>query len=153
MIDKIRASKHYPTLIQFIKFGVIGVSNTAVSYAVDMFGMYVLFKNADMSETAKVVLVSAMAFLISTVHSYYWNNRFVFRSETQPGGKEHLARYFRMAQCYALTGLVLAPLMKLGLSALGIPYWAASLLTLAVTVPLNFILNKLWAFKDGRPKT
>ena len=31
--------------------------------------------------------------------------------------------------------------------AFGLPYWLASLLTLVVTVPLNFILNKLWAFR------
>ena len=150
MLDRIRRSKYFPTLWQFIKFGVIGASNTAVSFGVEMLGMYVLLAGSDWSETVRVTLVSAMSFVVSTIHSYYWNNRFVFRSEKGIGFLAHARRYYYMARCYALTGLILSPLMKRGLLALGAPFWAASPIILIVTVPLNFILNKFWAFRDPK---
>ena len=99
-----------------------------------------------MDERVKVTLVSALSFAVSTINSYYWNNRFVFgKGEKKPLG-EHLLAYLRMAACYAVTGLVLSPLIKLGLGRLGVPFWAASISTLIVTIPLNFVLNKFWAF-------
>ena len=32
------------------------------------------------------------------------------------------------------------------MGTIGIPYWAAGLLSLIVTIPLNFLMNKFWAF-------
>ena len=144
-LEKIRAHRLYAPLMQFARFGLVGVSNTAISYAVEMLGYYVLFAGSPMDERVKVALVSALSFIVSTINSYYWNNRFVFRGGKKPFVR-HLAAYFRMAACYALTGLVLSPLIKLGLGRLGMPFWAASICTLIVTIPLNFALNKFWAF-------
>ena len=47
-MNKIKAilqSEKLAPLIQFIKFGLVGVSNTAISYGVEMLCYYVLFKN------------------------------------------------------------------------------------------------------------
>ena len=144
-LSKLKAHRLYEPVMQFVRFGVVGVSNTAISYGVEMLGYYVLFAASPMDERLKVILVSALSFVVSTINSYYWNNRFVFR-----GGKKrfsrHLVDYFRMAACYAVTGLILSPLIKLGLGRLGMPFWAASISTLIVTIPLNFLLNKFWAF-------
>ncbi len=145
LIEKLKAHPLYAPVMQFARFGLVGVSNTAISYAVEMLGYYVLFAGSPLDERAKVVLVSALSFLVSTVNSYYWNNRFVFKGG-QKSVAGHLAAYLRMAACYAVTGLALSPLIKLGLGKLGLPFWAASISTLIVTIPLNFILNKFWAF-------
>ena len=144
-LKRLKEHRLYGPLMQFARFGLVGVSNTAISYAVEMLGYYVLFANAPMDERVKVALVSALSFAVSTVNSYYWNNRFVFGGGKKPFLK-HLAAYFRMAACYALTGLALSPLIKLGLGRLGLPFWLASISTLIVTIPLNFVLNKFWAF-------
>ena len=70
-------------LLQFIKFGLVGVSNTVISYLVEMLGYYVLFKNAGWLEPAKVFVVTALAFVISVTNSYYWNEKYVFADETK----------------------------------------------------------------------
>ena len=98
------------------------------------------------SEQAKIIIVTAVAFLVSTVNAYYWNNRYVFQGDRHTW-KQHLNAYIRTAACYALTGLVLAPAMKVWLVGMQVPFWIASLSTLVLTIPLNFILNKFWAFK------
>ena len=146
LLEKIRAHRLYGTLVQFVRFGIVGVSNTAVAYAVEMLCYYVIFAGAPMEERTRVVLVNALAFIASTINSYFWNNRFVFGSGEKQPLSQHLRAYLRMAACYALTGLLLAPWAKLALSSRGVPYWAASISTLVVTIPLNFVLNKFWAF-------
>lgn len=132
-------------LMQFIKFGLVGVSNTLISYVTEMAGYYVLLTGMA-SETLKVTIVTAASFLISTVNAYYWNNRYVFQGNRHTV-MQHLRAYLRTAACYALTGLVLAPAAKVWLVSISVPFWLASLSTLLVTIPLNFILNKFWAFR------
>ena len=135
----------FASLVQFIKFGLVGVMNTLISYVTEMLGYYVILASMT-SEQTKVVLVTAIAFVISTMNAYYWNNRYVFRGESSTFS-QHLRAYLKTAACYALTGLLLAPAMKLWLVDAGVPFWIASLSTLILTIPLNFIMNKFWAFR------
>ncbi len=158
-------------LLQFIKFGLVGVSNTAISYGIDQLFYYVVFRNAAMDEKLKITVVSALAFFVSVTNSYFWNNRFVFKSENRKSIGQHLYAYFKTVLCYALTGLVLAPVIKIGLSGVTLPpslvsrlpsflvaegdklpYWVLSVVPLIVSIPLNFVLNKFWAFRSRGPK-
>ena len=80
-------------LVQFIKFGLVGVSNTLISYVVEMLGYYVLFVHmsfagivsllgtlgiAATGEQMRVIVVTLLSFVISVTNSYYWNSRYVF---------------------------------------------------------------------------
>ena len=161
LLEKMEDSKLAP-LIQFIKFGMVGLSNTAISYGIEMLGYYVVFKDSKFPgivsllgkvgitasyQQIKVVLVTAIAFAVSVANSYFWNNRFVFTSEEKKALKQHLSSLLKMAGCYALTGLILSPVIKIILSNAGMAYWLASICSLIIVVPLNYILNKIWAFK------
>lgn len=150
MTEKIRTliEKYKDTLWQFIKFGLVGVSNTAISYGTEMLCYYVLFRGVPWPEAVLIPVVSAIAFVISTINSYYWNNRFVFRHDGKKRFVEHLKTYGKTVICYGVTGLVLAPLLKIWLTGLSVPYWLASLGTLIITIPLNFLLNKFWAYRE-----
>lgn len=139
----------FRTIIQFVKFGIVGLSNTAISYGIEMLCYYVLLINSPLAENVKVILTSVLAFIVSVTNSYFWNNKFVF-----VGGKKdwrgHLLAYLKTVACYGITGLILSPALKILLSNWGIPYWAASLASLIITIPLNFVMNKLWAFKSDK---
>ena len=158
-------------VVQFIKFGLVGVSNTAISYGVDQLFYYVVFRNSAMEEKLKITIVSALAFFVSVTNSYFWNNRFVFKSENRKSVGQHLYAYFKTVLCYALTGLVLAPAIKVWLSGVSmpeslvsrlpsflfaegnkLPYWVLSIVPLIVSIPLNFVLNKFWAFRSRDKK-
>ncbi|MDO4482995.1 MAG: GtrA family protein [Clostridia bacterium] len=150
LIEKLKELLRNPSLgglLQFIKFGLVGVSNTLISYSIEMLCYYVLFAASPMQESVKIFVTSLIAFIISVTNSYYWNNRFVFKSGAKLKVREHLGRYLRTVVCYGLTGMLLAPVMKMWLSGIGVPYWLASMGTLIVTIPLNFVMNKFWAFK------
>lgn len=149
-------------LLQFVKFGLVGISNTAISYGIDMLFYYIILKDSRFAgivtffagfgiqisgERVKVILITALAFVISVTNSYYWNSRFVFKEENKKTRKQHLDSFLRMALCYALTGLVLSPMVKIFLFERGMPYWIAGAVTIMIMVPVSFFLNKFWAFK------
>lgn len=142
-------SKISGALLQFIKFGLVGVSNTAISYGIEMLCYYLLFANVPWKEPVRVLITSLLAFAVSVTNSYYWNNRYVFGDGAHKTAGQHLTAYLKTVACYGVTGLVLAPAIKVYVTALGVPYWLASLGSLAVSIPLNFLLNKFWAFRKA----
>lgn len=123
---------------QFIKFGLVGVSNTIISYIVYIIGIRLGWH---------YLLASIAGFIISVINSFYWNNRYVFRKED--GEQRSIVKAFiKTFLAYAGTGLVLNNvLLVLQVSILQVPKWLAPLLNLTITIPLNFVLNKIWAFK------
>lgn len=136
----------WASIVQFVKFGLVGVSNTLISYGIEMLCYYVLFVHVGWAEQVRIVVTSVLAFVVSVTNSYYWNNRYVFGSHERKSWQQHAKVYGKTVICYGVTGLVMAPALKLWMSGLGVPYWLASLGSLIVTIPLNFLLNKLWAF-------
>ena len=134
--------------VQFVKFGLVGVSNTAIQWGGNQLGYYVLFKS--LPEQPRIILGVSFGFILSIINSYFWNNRFVFRSDHKKTFGEHARAFLKMTASYALSSLLLTYLITSWLSGLGVPYWFASLAPLVVTVPLNFFMNKLWVFRKKK---
>lgn len=149
LTELLKSSRLAP-LIQFIKFGLVGLSNTAISYSIEMFCYYVLFLHAPWSENAKILVTAVLAFTISVTNSYYWNNRYVFGVGEKKTVGQHLAAYLRTVMCYGLTGILISPALKLWLNSRGMAYWLSSIVCLVITIPLNFVMNKFWAFHSSR---
>lgn len=163
-LKRLEQNPKWETLVQFVKFGLVGVSNTVISYSVELLCYYVLFVGTDFhglcwllssvgigmsTESARIIVTSILAFMISMTNSYYWNNKHVFASGRKKTIAQHVQTYLKTAACYALTGLLLSPWAKTVLAARGMPYWLSALLVLIVTIPLNFLMNKLWVFRSG----
>ena len=131
----------FPTILQFIKFGMVGALNTILSYVITNGCYYVLHLHEQIS--------NLISFLITVLVSYLLNSRLVFHDEDekQPWYKA-LAKVYAS---YALTELVLMGiLLFVEERVLGIPHFIATFINLCVTVPLNFVLNKFWAYRKGR---
>lgn len=126
------------SLIQFIKFGIVGVSNTMISYVT--YSVCVLLG-------ASYLVGNLVGFVVSVLNSFYWNNKYVFKSgEGQT--RSWVQALVKTFVAYAGTGLVLSSvLLVLWIDVLHIPELIAPLINLVVTVPLNFVINKFWAFK------
>ena len=131
-------------LIQFIKFGIVGVSNTLVSYVLNII-VLVLLK--PMNVSWDYVAGNMVAFLLSVLWSFYWNNRFVF---TEQGDKKRswVKTLLKTYVAYSFTGIVLNNILSwLWIDMLGVSKFIAPLINLIISVPLNFVINKFWAFK------
>ena len=152
LLQRLETGKLAP-VVQFVKFGLVGVSNTLISYGIEMLCYYVLFATVSWSDNVRIAITSMLAFVVSVTNSYYWNNRYVFGDGIRKTVLQHLKAYLKTVVCYGVTGLVIAPLLKMWLSGADVPYWIASLGALIVTIPLNFIMNKLWAFRTSKDAT
>jgi putative flippase GtrA len=123
---------------QFIRFGLVGLTNTALSY-----GIYALI----LWLGGHYILASVVSFVISVAWSFLLNNRFVFRKatgETRVWWKTLLKTYLS----YGVTGLLLAnALLYLWIDVLSVNQYIAFLLNLVITIPANFLLNRFWAFR------
>lgn len=132
------------SFLQFIKFGLIGVSNTVISYVLNIL---VLIALQPMGVAWDYIAGNVVAFMISVLWSFYWNNRFVFT--VQEGEHRSLARaLIKTYISYGFTGIVLNNILSwLWITVFSISKFVAPLINLIVSVPINFVVNKLWAFK------
>ena len=122
-------------LVQFIKFGIIGASNTLISTAV-----YYVFVWID---PKLYFLGNVVGWIVSVFNSFYWNNRFVFKNSEFSWWKKLLRTYLAYGGSFVVGSITLAVMV----SILGVSEWLAPWLNMVITIPLNFILNKFWAFK------
>ena len=132
---------------QFIKFGIVGVSNNMIFYVVNITVLF-LFKNS--GAEFDYVVANIAGFLISVLWSFYWNNKFVFKTgetERRSVWKTLLKTYM----AYGFTGIILNNVLSyVWIEVFGISKFIAPLINLFLTVPVNFLLNKLWAFRTTK---
>lgn len=126
--------KFIPIIKQFIKFGLVGVSNTLISL-----GTYYLLYFCGVN----YLIANTSGFIISVLNSYYWNNKYVFK-KTQNGNLKPLIKTF---MSYGVTFLLSTALLFVMVQCAKISEVVAPVITLVITIPINFIMNKFWAFK------
>ena len=130
-----------PTIIQFIKFGLVGVSNTAISLTV-----YYLFVWIN----PELYLVgSTVGAVVSIANSFYWNNKYVF-SNKRMGALEVLVRLGKTYISYGVTFVLGITLLYIEVDVLGLSVVLCPLANHAITIPLNFLLNKYWTFRQPK---
>lgn len=137
------------TVIQFTKFGIVGVSNTVISYLINI---AVLFLLQPYRFIWDYVAGNIIAFILSVLWSFYWNNRMVFvlgEGEHRSIWKSLLKTYI----AYGFTGIILNNILSwVWISMIGISKYIVPLINLTMSVPLNFVINKRWTFKSDRQR-
>lgn len=146
ILKKELTDKFYFSFMQFVKFAFIGVTNTIISYFIYLV-LLLLFQKYSIFLKTDYLIAQIIAFALSVLWSFYWNNKFVFVSE-----KERKRSWWRPLLktyiSYSFTGLFLnSVLLILWVRVFGISEFIAPIINLLISVPLNFILNKFWAFK------
>ena len=126
-------------IVQFIKFGIVGVSNTLISLAI--YYVLVFFK-------CNYIVANTIGFIISVLNAYYWNNKYVFKSKDKVvTKKDTIKQLIKVYMSYGVTFLLSTVLLYVMVDCLNISEYIAPIINLCITVPLNFVMNKLWAFK------
>lgn len=132
--------------MQFVKFGIVGLSNTIISYVIYVGGLIFLQYFGIFSKVDYLV-AQIVAFILSVLWSFYWNNKMVFVLEK---GKERSLwkALVKTYISYSFTGLFLnSILLVFWVQICNISEFIAPIINLLVSVPLNFVINKFWAFK------
>lgn len=124
-------------LIQFVKFGIVGAFNT-LSSTIYYWILITIGLN--------YILSTTIAYFLSSIIGFFLNNKWVFKREYK---KQSLFKYYVV---YGTSYLLNVLCMYIWIDLLRISEYIAPLLTLFITVPYNFIFNKLWVFCDKREK-
>ena len=135
-------------LIQFIKFGLVGVSNTAI----DWLAFFVLVNTLILTKEGEP-FAKAIAFIIAVINSYVWNTIWTFRQEYKEsirGGdktRKNVSIFLRF---------VIVSLIGWGVNYLAFKYTrfdlsqgqVVALIAASGAATLwNFFANKFWTYK------
>ena len=122
-------------VVQFFKFGIIGAINTvaflAIYYGLLFLGVHYIF-------------AYAIGFVITVLSAFFLNRKYVFKPDESKSKVKQLVKVFTV---YFSTLLLGIGLLSLQVEIIGISEVIAPILNLLVTIPINFILNKYWAFR------
>lgn len=131
--------EQWKNFMQFIKFGIVGVSNTMVAYVIYLICVLL---------GTHYLVGSIVGFVVSVLNSFYWNNKYVFKNNEASASRSIWKTLLKTFMAYGFTGLILANvLLVVWVDVLNISKIIAPLINLIITIPLNFVINKLWAFK------
>jgi putative flippase GtrA len=123
-----------PVVVQFVKFGIVGVSNTLLS-----FGIYTLLLKGF---GVWYLAASAIAFVVGAVNGFLLNRRWTFREHV--GDALTPVRWMVVQGCglFANLGLVFLFVEEVSLDKLIAQACATGLVTV-----LTFFANRAWTFR------
>lgn len=124
----------YKKILQFIKFGLVGASNTLISFLI--YYALIYFK-------LNYIIANALGYIISSIWGYLLNKKWVFRDSS---GKtiQSIVKYYIV---YGSSFLINILCMYIFVDVFAISKIIAPIITMCITVPYNYIFNKIWAFK------
>lgn len=120
-------------IFEFLKFSIVGLSNTIVSFSTYYF---LIFLNVHYA------IANTLGFIIGVFNSYFWNHKYVF-----PNNKFNLKDLSKTYLSYFSTFLLNTITLVIMVESLGIPNTIAPIINIVYSVPLNYILNKFWVFR------
>lgn len=121
-------------LFRFIKFGLVGILNTLINWILfiilNRLGSYYIISNI-------------IAYSISTLNSYLWNSKWVFKYSGD-SLKETSLKFIILN----IIGLTLNTIiLYLLVDIVGLRKLIALIITTGIVMILNYFINKIWVFK------
>lgn len=130
-------------VVQFLGFCIVGVSNTLLSYGLNVLALLLLKPYAVRWD---YFAANGFAFVLSVLWSFYWNNKYVFTENKS--GRSVWRTLLKTYVSYSVTGLILSNILSyVFIQWMGISKYIAPMLNLLISVPVNFLINKFWAFR------
>ena len=118
--------------VSVLRFGVVGVSNLALSFAVFWLAHRV----------APAAVAQVLCYAVGMLWSYYWNRRWTFQSQGRVA--REAGRFFSLQIGFMLLSSSLLGVLVDHAHFPSGPTWLA--VAILITV-LNFIASRYWAFK------
>jgi putative flippase GtrA len=127
-----------PLLLQFVKFGIVGISNTLIFFAVytlllKVFGVW-------------YVAASGIGFAVGAVNGFLWNRAWTFKGHV--GDALTPVRWFVVQTAGLLLNL---GLVYLFVDGAGLDELVGQAVTIVIVTVTTFLANRAWTFR-GEPE-
>lgn len=120
-------------LFRFVKFGLVGVLNTAINWIIfillNSLGIYYIISNI-------------IAYTLYTINSYMWNSKWVFKYE----GKNIKETTFKFIILNVIGLILNTCILYVLVDILGLSKIIGLIIATAIVMVLNYFINKLWVF-------
>ena len=130
-------------IIQFIRFILVGISNTLVGYLSYLLFIWLL---SSFDFKYDYIMARVLSFIVSIHWAFVFNKIFVF----QTNGWKTVApkELFKSYLTYGFSGLFLNNLLLfLFVDICDISKYYAPILVLFFLVPFNYLVNKYWVYR------
>ena len=127
--------RHPSNWLQLVRFGLVGASGYVVNLAVYALCVHAFGIDYRISAT--------LAFLAAVTNNFWWNRHWTFRATSGNAGFQ-AARFLIVSVAAFGLGLLLLQFL---VAVAGLPKVPAQAIAVLVAMPLNFLGNRLWAFK------
>jgi putative flippase GtrA len=125
----------HKSLIQFIKFGIVGISNTLLTALIIWILLRVLHCSDYFSNFA--------GYIVGLLNSFIWNRKWTFESKTKVS-----ITIFKFIVTFAISYLFQLGNLYVLLHFTHIDSYICQLISIVVYTLINFILNKNYTFKN-----
>lgn len=127
---------------QFIKYATVGLSGTFIDVV-----SLVILKNLTgfiPGEDPRFYILVTLAFILAATNNYIWNRVWTFESK-----EKDVKKQYSKFMTVATVGLMWTQLlMWVFVSLIGVYYIFAKLMTSALVICWNFMMNKFWTFRE-----
>jgi putative flippase GtrA len=128
-------ARHRPEIKRILRFGVVGLSNTALAFAV-----YVIALKLGLPYLVSMFI----AYAVGLVNGYTWNRSWTF--ETGPFEMAEFVRYLTV-QAIGLGANAIA--LVFAVESLGWGHIVSELFAFIPVVAITFLLNRHWTFQPN----
>ena len=127
--------RNHKSIIQFIKFGVVGISNTLITALIIWFLLRILNWSDYMSNFA--------GYVIGLINSFFWNRKWTFNSNSNVR-----ITVFKFMVTFVISYLIQLGNLYLLLNFTSFDSYICQLLSIIIYTCVNFALNKYYTFKN-----
>ena len=127
--------RNHKSLVQFIKFGIVGISNTLLTAII----IWILLKELHCSD----YFSNFAGYIIGLLNSFILNRKWTFESKTKVS-----VTVFKFIVTFAISYLFQLGNLYLLLHFTIIDPFYCQILSIVVYTLINFILNKHYTFKN-----
>ncbi|MBU3138236.1 GtrA family protein [Clostridium gasigenes] len=117
---------------KFIKFGLVGVLNTAITI-----GIFNVLRFVGID----IIVANTIGYICGIVNSYFWNNRWVFKSNSKDIATACKFIVVNIGTMFINNCILILLAQKIGINEV-----IAQGASLGLTTVINFIGNKVWTF-------
>jgi len=118
---------------EFIKFGIVGVSNTLITFVV---------YNILLKLGINYLVANIIGYICGMINGFIWSKNWVFKVNN-----ESKMYFIKFALVNLLSLAVSTGLLMVLVKQLSFNTTIAQLITTCITVIINYLLNKIYTFK------